>query len=97
LSYLTGGNAAIWKQQFIQMKIEEHEQDKTEEPNWGTFKSFVEALKKTFQPYDEPVEALEDIKKLCLGDNSIMEHNSRFQLLVSQTEITDSPALINLY
>jgi hypothetical protein len=25
LSYLTGGDAAIWKQQFIQTKIEEHE------------------------------------------------------------------------
>jgi hypothetical protein len=97
LSYLTGGDAAIWKQQFIQTKIEEHEQDKTEEPNWGTYKSFVEALKKAFQPYDEPAEALEDMKKLHLGDNSIMEHNSRFRLLVSQTEMTDSPALIDLY
>jgi hypothetical protein len=37
------------------------------------------------------------MKKLRLGDNSIMEHNSRFQLLVLQTEITDSPTLINLY
>jgi hypothetical protein len=25
LSYLTGGDPAIWKQQFIQTKIEEHE------------------------------------------------------------------------
>jgi hypothetical protein len=48
LSYLTRGDAAIWKQQFIQSKIEEHERDKTKEPNWGTYKSFVEALKKTF-------------------------------------------------
>jgi hypothetical protein len=37
------------------------------------------------------------MKKLCLGDNSIMEHNSRFRLLVSQTGMTDSPALIDLY
>jgi Retrotransposon gag protein len=97
LSYLTGGDVAIWKQQFIQTEIEEHEQDKTEEPNWGTYKNFVEALKQTFQPYDKPAKALEDIKKLWLGNNSITEHNSRFQLLVSQTGITDSPALINLY
>jgi hypothetical protein len=61
LSYLTGGDAAIWKQQFIQMKIEEHEEQKTKEPNWGTYKDFVEALRKTFQPYDEPAEALEDM------------------------------------
>jgi hypothetical protein len=57
----------------------------------------VEALKKTFQPYDKLAEALEDMKKLCLGDNSITEHNSRFRLLVSQTGMTDSPALIDLY
>jgi Ty3 transposon capsid-like protein/Zinc knuckle len=97
LSYLTGGDAAIWKQQFIQTKIEEHERDKTEEPDWGTYDSFVEALTKTFQPYDEPAEALDNMKKMQLGDNSIMEHNSRFRLLVSQTEMTDSLALIDLY
>jgi Retrotransposon gag protein len=97
LSYLSGGDAAIWKQQFIQTRIEEHEWDKIEEPNWGTYKSFVEALKKTFQPYNEPAEALKDMKKLRLGDNSITEHNLRFWLLVSQTGMTDSLALINLY
>jgi hypothetical protein len=70
LSYLTGGDAAIWKQQFIQMKIEEHEEEGTKEPNWGTYKDFVEALKKTFQPYNEPEEALEDMKKLRLNDTA---------------------------
>jgi hypothetical protein len=79
------------------MKIEEHEEQKTEEPNWGIYKNFVEALKKTFQPYDEPTEALKDMKKLRLGDNNITEHNSRFRLLVSQTGMTDSPMLIDLY
>jgi Retrotransposon gag protein len=97
LSYLADGDAAVWKQQFIQMKIEESEEAKTDEPSWGTYKEFVEALKKIFQPYDEPADALEDMKKLCLGDSSITEHNSRFQLLVSQTGMKDSPALMGLY
>jgi Retrotransposon gag protein len=97
LSYLAGGDAAVWKQQFIQTEIEESEEVKTDEPNWGTYKEFVEALKKTFQPYDEPAEALEDMKKLCLGDGSITEHNSRFWLLVSQTGMKDSLALMDLY
>jgi hypothetical protein len=97
LSYLAGGDAAVWKQQFIQTKIEESKEAKTDEPNWGTYKEFVEALKKTFQPYNEPAEALEDIKKLRLGDGSITEHNSRFRLLVSQTGMKDSPALTDLY
>jgi hypothetical protein len=38
----------------------------------------MEALKKTFQPYDEPVEALKDMKRLHLSDGSITEHNSKF-------------------
>jgi Retrotransposon gag protein/Zinc knuckle len=97
LSYLAGGDAAVWKQQFIQTKIEESEEAKTDEPNWGTYKEFVEALKRTFQPYDELAEALEDMKKLRLGDGSITEHNSRFQLLVSMTEMKDSLALTDLY
>jgi Ty3 transposon capsid-like protein len=97
LSYLTGGDAAVWKQQFIQTKIEESEEAQTDEPNWGTYKEFVEALKKTFQPYDEPGEALEEMKKLRLGDGSITEHNSRFCLLVSQIGMKDFPALTDLY
>jgi hypothetical protein len=97
LSYLTGGDAAVWKQQFIQTKIEESVDANNDEPDWGSYKEFVEALKKTFQPYDEPAEALEDMKKLRLGDGSITEHNSRFRLLVSQTGMKDSPALTDLY
>jgi hypothetical protein len=80
LSYLTGGDAAIWKQQFIQTKIKEHKQNNTEGPDWGTYTGFVEALKKTFQPYNEPAKALDNMKKMRLGDNSITEHNSRFRL-----------------
>jgi hypothetical protein len=97
LSYLSGGDTAIWKQQFIQTKIEEHEREKTKEPNWGTYKDFVDALQKTFRPYNEPAEAPEDMRKLHLNNNSVMKHNSRFRLLVSQTGMTDSPTLIDLY
>jgi Retrotransposon gag protein len=97
LSYLADRDAAVWKQQSIQTKIEESKEAKTDKPSWGTYKEFVEALKKTFQPYDEPAEALEDMKKLRLGDGSIMEHNSRFRLLVSQTGMKDSLALMDLY
>jgi hypothetical protein len=97
LSYLADGDAAVWKQHFIQTKIEESKEAKTDEPSWRTYKDFIEALKKTFQPYDEPAEALEDMKKLRLGDGSIMEHNSRFRLLVSQTGMKDSLALTDLY
>jgi Retrotransposon gag protein/Zinc knuckle len=96
LSYLADGDAAVWKQQFIQTKIEESKEAKTDEPSWGTYKEFIEALKKTFQPYDEPAEALKDMK-LRLGDGSITEHNSRFRLLMSQTGMKDSPALTDLY
>jgi Ty3 transposon capsid-like protein len=97
LSYQTGGDAAVWKQQFIQTKIEENKEAGNNEPDWGTYKKFAEALKQTFQPYDKPAEGLEDIKKLRLTDSSITEHNSKFRLLMSQTGIKDSPALTDLY
>jgi Retrotransposon gag protein len=97
LSYLAEGDAAVWKQQFIQTKIKESKEAKTDEPNWGTYKEFVDALKKTLQPYDKPAEALKGMKKLRLGDGSITEHNSRFRLLMSQTGMKDSLALTDLY
>jgi hypothetical protein len=59
LSYLAKGDSAVWKQQFIQTRIEESKEAKSDQPNWGTYKEFVEALKRTFQPYDELAEALE--------------------------------------
>jgi hypothetical protein len=97
LSYLADGDAAVWKQQFIQTKIEEGLEANNDDPDWGSYNDFLDALKKTFQPYDEPAEALEDMKKLRLGDGSITEHNSKFRLLVSQTGMKDSPALTDLY
>jgi hypothetical protein len=97
LSYLADGDTAVWKQQFIQTKIEESIEAKTDKPSWGNYKEFVEALKKMFQPYDKPAEALENMKKLCLGDSSITEHNFRFRLLMSQTGMKDSLALTDLY
>jgi Retrotransposon gag protein len=97
LSYLADGDAAVWKQQFIQTKIEEGLEANNDDPDWGSYNNFLAALKKTFQPYDEPAEALEDMKKLRLGDGSITEHNSKFRLLVSQTGMKDSPALTDLY
>jgi hypothetical protein len=48
LSYLAGGDAAVWKQQFIQMKIEEHEEAKTKEPNWGPIKNLSKPSRKRF-------------------------------------------------
>jgi Retrotransposon gag protein len=86
---LLSGNSNLSKQRLKKVK--------TDEPSWRTYKEFVEALKKMFQPYNKPAEALEDMKKLRLGDGSIMEHNSRFRLLVSQTGMKDSPALMDLY
>jgi hypothetical protein len=47
-SYLTGEDAAVWKQQFIQTKIKESEGAGTDEPSWKMYKEFVKALKKTF-------------------------------------------------
>jgi Retrotransposon gag protein len=97
LSYLADGDAAVWKQQFIQTKIEEGLEANNDDPDWRSYNDFLDALKKTFQPYDEPAEALEDMKELRLGDGSITEHNSKFRLLVSQTGMKDSPALMDLY
>jgi fatty acid-binding protein DegV len=45
LSYLADRDTAVWKQQFIQTKIKESEEVKTDEPSWGTYKDFMEALK----------------------------------------------------
>jgi Ty3 transposon capsid-like protein/Zinc knuckle len=97
LSYLTGGDASIWKQQFIQSKIEEMERERRQEPDWGSYDDFIAALKTMFAAYDEPGEALEEMKKLRLNEGSITEHISQFKLLAYQAGMRDSSALMDLF
>ena len=63
MSFMTDGDAALWKQEFIGKVIRDS-------VAWGddisfrSYKKFIESLEKLFSPYDAPGDALDAIKHL---------------------------------
>ena len=80
LSFMDEGDASSWKGQFIE------EATSTSPHNYGTWANFEEKkLKEAFQPFDAPGDALR------MGNNSIKDHNVKFQML--NLDLTRLPLL----
>ena len=96
MSFMTEGDAALWKQEFISRVIRESVTNNTE-ITFGTYKSFIQSLEKSFQPYDAPGDALFAMKHLRLGGGTMEEHLAKFKLLMSQSGLEDSAAVADLF
>ena len=98
LSFLTEGDAAIWKEQFID-KIRKDATDATtrgDDPTWGTYEKFLESFEKSFSLFDAPGDALDAMKNMKMGDN-IDKHISKFKLLLSQSGLGESAVIADLF
>ena len=96
MSFMTDGDAALWKQEFISKVI----RDSVTAGNnitFGTYKSFIESLEKLFLPYDAPGDALDAMKRLRMGEGNFEEHLAKFKLLVSQSGLDESAAVVDLF
>lgn len=92
LSFLDEGDASSWKEQFIEEATSKSPHD------YGTWNEFQKDLKKAFQPFDAPGDALEEIKNLRMGNNSIEDHNAKFRMLVTKSGLDKaSPAVVDYY
>ena len=65
--------------------------------SFGSYKKFIESLKKLFSPYDTPGDALDAMKHLRMGDGSFEEHLAKFKLLMSQSGLDESAMIIDLF
>lgn len=92
LSFMNDGDAASWKEQFL---------DEAAQGNsltLGTWDAFKIRLNEAFKPYDAPGDALEEMKTLRMGNNTIEEHVAKFKMLVTRSELTEtSPAVIDYF
>ena len=96
MSFMTDGNTALWKQEFISKVI----RDSITAGNkitFGTYKSFIKSLEKSFLPYDAPGDALDAMKHLRMGEGSFEKHLAKFKLLVSQSGLDKSAAVADLF
>ena len=96
MSFMTDGDAALWKQEFIS-KVIQDSVTAGNEITFGTYKSFIESLEKSFLPYDAPGDALNAMKRLRMGEGSFEEHLEKFKLLVSQSGLDESAAVADLF
>ena len=81
LSYMTK-KAAVWKD--TQMKV--LESGGTPFANWNAFKS---AFNLTFERIEDATAALEELKRLRQGNNSVAEYHDQFHRQASRTSLSD--------
>ena len=92
LSFMNDGDAASWKEQLLEEAM------KKDPINLGTWSTFEKDLQTAFQPYDAPGDVLEEMKALRMGSGSIEEHNARFKMAITKSELdSTSPAVIDYY
>ena len=96
MSFMTDGDAALWKQEFIS-KVIRDSVTAGNEITFGTYKSFIESLEKSFLPYDAPGDALDAMKCLRMGEGSFEEHLAKFKFLVSQSGLDESATVADLF
>ena len=93
---MTDRDAALWKEEFIG-KVVRDSVARGDDISFGTYKKFIESLKKSFSPYDAPGDTLNAMKHLRMGDGNFDEHLAKFKLLVSQSGLVKSPVIVDLF
>jgi hypothetical protein len=92
LSFMNEGDAASYKEQLLEEAMAKDNFD------LGDWEDFETDLRTAFSPYDAPGDALEEMKTLRMGNNSIEEHNARFKMIVTKSGLSPtSPAVIDYY
>ena len=96
MSLMTDGDAALWKEEFIG-KVIRDSVARGDDISFGSYKKFIESLEKSFSPYDAPGDALNAMKHLRMGEGSFEEHLAKFKLLMSQSGLDESAAVVDLF
>ena len=96
VSFMNDGDAAAWKEEFIFRAIEDSDK-RGDDISFGTFQAFKDSLENSFSPYDAPGDALEEIRKLRSGETSMDEHIAKFKILVTQSGLPESAAVIDFF
>jgi hypothetical protein len=90
LSRIDGGTADAWKESWLDTYLGQDD--------WGTFTDFINAFEKAFKAIDSPGDAFIKIKTEDMGrDETVEQHNHRFNIWKKNSNITDDMVLIYKY
>ena len=96
LSFMNEGDAGAWKEELISKALEEAE-ERGDDLSFGTFKAFKESLIESFKQYDAPGDALDEMRTMRMGDIPIDEHIAKFKILVTNSGLKKSAAVVNFF
>ena len=88
LSFMTSGDAKSWKDQYLE------ESNRGEYLDLGTWAEFTQALRESFEPFDAPGDAMEEIIHLKKGDATVEDHVARYKILLRKAKIPHPPLII---
>ena len=91
LSYMTKGTAKAWKEAFV------HDALSQDPPTFGTYKNFLEILKKAFAAADVEGDARASLRQLRQGNGTVDDYISQFRILAGRARISDNTTLIEYF
>ena len=89
LSYMTEGDAASWKEEFLEAKTQPGQA-----VDLGTYVAFIDEIEGVFKPYDAPGDALEEIKAMRMEGNLAEDHVAQFKILVNKAKLNTTSAML---
>ena len=96
LSFMNEGDAGAWKEEFISRMLDDAE-TRGDDLSFGDFKTFRKSVENSFSPYDAPGDALDEIRRLRMGDTPMDEHIAKFKILVTQSQMPETTALVDFF
>ena len=98
LSFMTEGDAATWREQWLDNLDAKAKASNKTEMDFGIFGELIKLLEKDFAAYKAPGDALENMKNLWYDTKaSIEDHISRFKALLSQSGMKESISVIDYF
>ncbi|PPQ85959.1 hypothetical protein CVT25_001695 [Psilocybe cyanescens] len=91
LSYMQEGNVVVWKQQFVQNKLNLD----TGDINLPTYKEFINEFQKAFKPEEEDIDALDKLNMLRQKNLTAEQLVTKFKLLVGEAGMSNDSDTAN--
>ncbi|KDR74712.1 hypothetical protein GALMADRAFT_141059 [Galerina marginata CBS 339.88] len=96
LSFLRGGEAEEWAQQFVNNAAVLTLANPAV-TGFGVYTEFMKQLKDAFKPFDKVGDAVDELEKLQMGDRPAADHVTTFNALLARSEIKDDATIIRLF
>ena len=98
LSFMTEGDAATWREQWLDDLDAKAKAANKTEMDFGTLAELIKLLEVDFAAYDAPGDALETMKNLRYNNKtSIEDHISKFRTLLTQNGMKESISVIDYF